>query len=148
MPLRVARPDRRWKGSCGRSLVPEPVWCEERQHPVGRCAWGVRLAADTRPGVHPATPPGHRGCANEPEYWQFSGELALGFEEEPGFSPAACVVLCPLNDLNTKNRTSPPATRPAVTTRQCKKTARVLPTFPPKDPESTPFSAASHTFLF
>lgn len=51
MPLRVARPDRRWKGSCGRSFVPVPVWCEERQHPVGRCAWGVRSAADPRPGV-------------------------------------------------------------------------------------------------
>lgn len=51
MPLRVARQDRRWKGSCGRNLVPGSVWCKEGQHPVGRCAWGVRSAADPRPGV-------------------------------------------------------------------------------------------------
>lgn len=51
MPLRVARPERRWKRSCGGNLIPEPVWCEERRHPAGHCAGGVHLAADTRPGV-------------------------------------------------------------------------------------------------
>lgn len=103
MPLRVARQDRRWKGSYGRSLVPEPVWCKERQHPwaavLGVCArlqtpglvW-LSLEAWCAPSHASWTP----WCANEPEHWQFSGEPALGLGEEPGFSPAACVVLCPL----------------------------------------------------
>lgn len=47
------------------------------------------------PGVHPATLPGRHGGANDPE-GQLSGEPPLGFGEEPGFSPAACAMLCPL----------------------------------------------------
>lgn len=30
----MVRPDRRWIRNCGRSLIPEPVWCTERQHPA------------------------------------------------------------------------------------------------------------------
>lgn len=86
MPLRVARPDRRWKGSCGRSLVPEPVWCEERQHPVGRCAWGVRLAADTRPGVAVI---GSLVCTQPRLLDTVAVRMSLSIDSSPGSWPLA-----------------------------------------------------------
>lgn len=115
MPLRVARQDRRWKGSCGRNLVPEPVWCKERQHPLGRCAWGVRSAADTRPGVAVT---GSLVCTQPCLLDTVAVRTSLSIDSSLGAGPwpwrrawiFTCCMCCALStyDLNTKNRTSPP----------------------------------------
>lgn len=104
---RVAWPDRRPIRSCGRSLLPEPVWRRERKHPSGSCTGGVRSAADIvlawllldTQCVQEAAPWTLRWCAVytlELPRGHCSREPPIGFREEPGVSCVLCVVLCPL----------------------------------------------------
>lgn len=156
MPLRVARQDRRWKGSCGRNLVPESVWCKEGQHPVGRCAWGVRSAADTRPGVAVT---GSLVCTQPRLLDTVAVRTSLSIDSSPGSWPLALEksldfhllhVLCSVH-LRLEHEEQDISPRyPTCSHHRTVQEDRtpVLPTFPPRDPESTPFSAASHTFLF
>lgn len=154
------RPDRRWIRNSGRSLIPEAVWCTERQHPAysSPTAWGGHTAAGSMPGMalaswfgHPAVPPecpgslsSHRAHFREPP---------LGLRETLGASHVTCIVLCPLTIL-TENRTS------STLHSSCShkwSSARRLPIFcqpsasalgPLKHVNAEdPFSATSHTFL-
>lgn len=161
MPLRVARRDRRWKGSCGRSLVPGSVWCKE-----GSIPWVAVLGVCARlqtPGL--VWPSLEAWCAPSHASWTpWLCERAWALTVLRGAGPwlwrrawiFTCCMCCALStyDLNTKNRTSPPATRPAVTTGQCKKTARPFcQRFRPGTQRARPFqqphthSCSSRLFL-
>lgn len=153
MPLRVARPDRRWKG-CGENLVPEPVWCEERQQPAGHCAWGMHLAADTRPGTAVT------GCLEciQPRPLDIAAvwtcpSIGSSLGSHPWLWRRAWIFTCcmccavyfwPEHGEQDISPRPPNLQAPPDSSRR----RRVLPTFPPMDPENTSLSATSHTFLF
>lgn len=154
------RPDRRWIRNWQK---PHPRSClvhrEAASCILTPTAWGGHTAAGSMPGMaiaswfaHPAVSPecpgslsSHRAHFREPP---------LGLRETLGASHVTCIVLCPLNDFDTENRTS------STLHSSCShkwSSARRLPIFcqpsasalgPLKHVNAEdPFSAASHTFL-
>lgn len=163
---RVARLERRWIRSWGGNLIPELVWCEQRQHPADRCAWvcarGCKRQA--RPGVAVTScllcVLGHTSWT----LWLCERAWALADPRSPGSCPLALEkgldshmlhVLCsvPLGPRHGEQDISPASTPPEVTTQAVWDHPFLASVqFPPMDPESTlvlggPLAAASYTFL-
>ena len=110
----MVRLDRRWIRNCGRSLIPEPIWCTERQHPAYS---PPQLGVDTQlraaclawlllpPGLLTRLCPPECPGSLSSHRAHFSSEPPLGLRETLGASHVPCVVLSPYS-FDPENRTS------------------------------------------
>lgn len=134
----MVRPDRRWIRNCGRSLIPEPVWCTERQHPAysppqlgvdaqlrAACLAWLLLPPGLLTRLCPPECPGSLSSHRA----HFSSEPPLGLWETLGASYVPCVVLCPLTVLTQRIGPPLPSIPPVVTSGVVQDGCPFLPAF-------------------
>lgn len=124
--------------NCGRSLIPEPVWCTERQHPAySPPQLGVRTAAGSMPGMavaaswfaHPAVPPECPGSlSSQGPLPPASHHLVFG-KHLWGLIVFLAVVLCPLTVLTQRIGPPLPSIPPVVTSGVVQDGCPFLPAF-------------------